>query len=136
MRILERGLRAHGYEVLGVDTGQHGVALASDPSIRCVGELEMREQLKKADLPGLAIIALALVSFSVNSVWTKYHTAAAIFGGVLIIISLGLKLGNIRTGERIARCPQKPGHDSAQGGLRPQAGARRSSFRSSRGLDA
>jgi DNA-binding response OmpR family regulator len=35
MRILERGLRAHGYEVLGVDTGQHGVALVSDPSIRC-----------------------------------------------------------------------------------------------------
>ena len=36
MRILERGLRAHGYEVLGVDTGQHGAALASDPSIGCV----------------------------------------------------------------------------------------------------
>jgi DNA-binding response OmpR family regulator len=36
MRILERGLRAHGYEVVGTDTADHGVALANDPLIRCV----------------------------------------------------------------------------------------------------
>jgi DNA-binding response OmpR family regulator len=63
MRILERGLRAHGYEVLGADTGQHGVGLASDESIRCVvldcalppGEDAdvVREQIRAqhADLP-------------------------------------------------------------------------------------
>jgi DNA-binding response OmpR family regulator len=36
MRILERGLRAHGYEVVSADTAQHAVLLASDESIRCV----------------------------------------------------------------------------------------------------
>jgi len=36
MRILERGLRAHGYEVLGADTAQHAVQLTNDGSIRCV----------------------------------------------------------------------------------------------------
>jgi len=36
MRILERGLRAHGYEVVGADTALHAVQLADDESIRCV----------------------------------------------------------------------------------------------------
>ena len=36
MRILERGLRAHGYEVVCADTAQHALLLAGDESIRCV----------------------------------------------------------------------------------------------------
>jgi DNA-binding response OmpR family regulator len=36
MRILERGLRAHGYEVVCADTAQHAVLLASDAAVRCV----------------------------------------------------------------------------------------------------
>src|SRR5438309_6707938 len=36
MRILERGLRAHGYEVVWAETAQHALQLADDDSIRCV----------------------------------------------------------------------------------------------------
>ncbi len=36
MRILERGLRAHGYEVVGADTAEHAVAQLKDETIRCV----------------------------------------------------------------------------------------------------
>ncbi len=36
MRILERGLRAHGHEVVGADTALHAMQLADDESIRCV----------------------------------------------------------------------------------------------------
>ena len=34
----------------------------------------MKEQLKKADLLGYAIIAAALISYSIRSVWTMYQT--------------------------------------------------------------
>ena len=36
MRILERGLRAHGYEVVCADAAEHAMALAKDESLRCV----------------------------------------------------------------------------------------------------
>ena len=36
MRILERGLRAHGYEVVGADTALHAMQVADDESVRCV----------------------------------------------------------------------------------------------------
>lgn len=36
LRILERGLRAHGYEVVCADSAEHAVSLTSDQSIRCV----------------------------------------------------------------------------------------------------
>lgn len=36
MRILERGLRAHGYEVMCADTAEHALSMAGDESIRCV----------------------------------------------------------------------------------------------------
>src|SRR5712692_121254 len=65
MRILERGLRAHGYEVVCADTAQHAVVLASDESIRCVvldrslpdaGDV-VREHLRN-QRPHLAVIVL------------------------------------------------------------------------------
>src|SRR5256714_14683700 len=65
----------------------------------------MKEQIKKADLLGLAIIAAAVISYSVRSVWTGYQTAAVIVGGVLIVASMALKATEIRTslGRRSAR---------------------------------
>ena len=47
----------------------------------------MKEQLKKADLLGLAIIAAAGISYSVRSIWSVYQTIAVILGGVLIVAS-------------------------------------------------
>jgi ABC-type uncharacterized transport system involved in gliding motility auxiliary subunit len=58
----------------------------------------MKEHLKKADLLGLAIIAAALVAYSVRSIWTVYQTAAVIAGAALVLISIALKLGSIREG--------------------------------------
>src|SRR5499427_8003529 len=65
----------------------------------------MREQIKKADLLGLAIIAAAIISYSVRSIWTGYQTAAVIIGGVLVVASLALKATEIRTtlGRRSSR---------------------------------
>ena len=40
----------------------------------------MKEQLKKADILGLAIIAAALISWSVRSVWSPYQTIAVVLG--------------------------------------------------------
>ena len=51
----------------------------------------MKEQLKKADLLGLAIIAAAIISYSVRSVWTMYQTIAVVIGGVLVLASLVLR---------------------------------------------
>ncbi len=66
MRILERGLRAHGYEVVCADTAEHAVALANDESIRCVvldraspaaaGDV-VRDHIR-AQRPQLAVIVL------------------------------------------------------------------------------
>ena len=36
MRILERGLRAHGYEVVCADVAEHAMALSKDELLRCV----------------------------------------------------------------------------------------------------
>src|SRR3989440_9950879 len=65
----------------------------------------MKEQLKKADLLGLAIIAAAIISYSVRSVWTMYQTIAVVIGGVLVVASLVLKSSEIRhsLGRRSAR---------------------------------
>src|SRR6187402_1504466 len=71
-------------------------------SIQCDGEDEghsaMKEQLKKADLFGLAIIAATLIVYSTRSVWTMYQTIAAAVGGLLVVISIVLKLPDIRAG--------------------------------------
>src|SRR5262245_18801703 len=57
----------------------------------------MREQLRKADLLGLVIIAATLISYSVRG-WTNYHTALIIIGGILVVASLAVKSDDIRTG--------------------------------------
>src|ERR1043166_8739681 len=58
----------------------------------------MRENLKKLDILGLAIIAAAVISYSVRSIWSVWQTVALIVGGVLIVASLAAKSGDIRTG--------------------------------------
>ena len=40
----------------------------------------MKEQLKKADLLGLAIVAAAVISYSVRGIWNVYQTIAAVVG--------------------------------------------------------
>src|SRR5215510_13746868 len=60
--------------------------------------MNMRQQLKKADILGLAIIAAAVISYSVRSIWSTYQTIAVILGGVLIIASLVVKQHEIRAG--------------------------------------
>ena len=56
----------------------------------------MKEQLKKADLFGLAIIAATLIVYSTRSVWNIYQTIAAVVGGLLVVISFVLRLPDIR----------------------------------------
>jgi ABC-type uncharacterized transport system involved in gliding motility auxiliary subunit len=65
----------------------------------------MKEQLKKADVLGLAIVAASLISYSVRSIWSVYQTIAVVVGGVLIVASLAVKSGEIRTslGRRSSR---------------------------------
>ena len=60
--------------------------------------MNMRQQLKKADILGLAIIAAAVISYSVRSIWSTYQTIAVILGGALIIASLVVKSHEIRAG--------------------------------------
>jgi ABC-type uncharacterized transport system involved in gliding motility auxiliary subunit len=71
----------------------------------------MKEQLKKADLFGLAIIAATLIVYSTRSVWTMYQTIAAVVGGLLVVISIALKLPDIRSG--LGRRSTKFGINSA-----------------------
>jgi ABC-type uncharacterized transport system involved in gliding motility auxiliary subunit len=65
----------------------------------------MKEHLKKADILGLAILAGAIISRSVWGTWGPIQTIAAILGGVLILVSLVVKSGEIRTtlGRRSSR---------------------------------
>jgi ABC-type uncharacterized transport system involved in gliding motility auxiliary subunit len=65
----------------------------------------MKEQLKKADLFGLVIIAATLVAWSVRNVWGIYQTIAIVVGALLVVTSIALKAGDIRTslGRRSAR---------------------------------
>jgi len=58
----------------------------------------MREQLRKADVFGLVLIASALISYFIRKNWTNYQTAVVVVGAVLVVISLVLKSGEIRTG--------------------------------------
>lgn len=65
----------------------------------------MKEQLKKADLFGLAIIAATLIAYSVRNVWSWYQWVTLAIGALLVIVSVVLKSGEIRTsmGRRSAR---------------------------------
>jgi ABC-type uncharacterized transport system involved in gliding motility auxiliary subunit len=67
--------------------------------------MNMKEQLKKLDILGLAIVAAALISYSVRSIWSPYQTIAIVLGAVLIVASLAAKGGEIRArlGRRSAR---------------------------------
>ncbi len=58
----------------------------------------MKEQLKKADIMGLTIIAAALISYSVRMTWTLYQTIAVVIGVVFIGVALAVKSGEIRQG--------------------------------------
>jgi ABC-type uncharacterized transport system involved in gliding motility auxiliary subunit len=58
----------------------------------------MKEQLKKADILGLAVVAGALISYSVRNVWSIYQTIAVVLGAVLIVASLAVKSDEIRAG--------------------------------------
>jgi len=58
----------------------------------------MKEQLKKADILGLAIIAAAVISWSIQSTWSTYQTIALVLGGLLIVTSLAVKQSEIRAG--------------------------------------
>ena len=58
----------------------------------------MKENLKKADILGLALVAAALISYSIRSVWSPYQTIAIVLGGVLIVASLIVKSAEIRAG--------------------------------------
>jgi ABC-type uncharacterized transport system involved in gliding motility auxiliary subunit len=57
----------------------------------------MKEQLKKADLFGLAIIAATLIAYSIRNVWSVYQTIAIVLGGLLVVASWALKAGEFRT---------------------------------------
>jgi len=65
----------------------------------------MKEYLKKADVLGFAIIAAALISYSVRSIWETYQTIAVVAGGLIVVASFAVKFREIRTtlGGRSAR---------------------------------
>ena len=71
----------------------------------------MRDQLKKADLLGLVIIAATIIAWSVRGIWTVYQTVAVVIGGLLVIASLSMKSGEIRAG--LGRRSTKFGINSA-----------------------
>lgn len=73
--------------------------------------MEMKERLKKADLFGLALIAATLISYSTRSVWTIYQTVIAVLGGLLVVVSLALRMSDIKTG--LGRRSTKFGINSA-----------------------
>ena len=65
----------------------------------------MKEQLRKADLLGYAIIAASLISYSIRSIWTTYQTIGVVLGAVLVVASIAVKFRDIRKvlGGRSAR---------------------------------
>jgi len=71
----------------------------------------MREQLKKADVLGLAIIAGTLISYSVRNAWSIYQTIAIVLGAALVLVSVASKSGEIRAG--FARRSARFGANSA-----------------------
>src|SRR5215475_1676476 len=60
--------------------------------------MNMKQHLKKADILGLAIIAAAVISYSVRSIWSVYQTIAVILGAILVVASLAVKSDEIRSG--------------------------------------
>ena len=58
----------------------------------------MKEQLKKADLFGLVLVASAIISYLIRKTWTNYQWIVLIAGAILIVISMVLKSNEIRAG--------------------------------------
>ena len=58
----------------------------------------MKEWIRKFDLLGLVVVAAALVSYSVRTIWGVYQTVAIALGAVLIIVALVSKRSEIRAG--------------------------------------
>jgi ABC-type uncharacterized transport system involved in gliding motility auxiliary subunit len=71
----------------------------------------MKEQLKKADVLGLVLIASALISYFIRKTWTNYQTGVIVAGGILLVISLVLKSNEIR--QTMGRRSTKFGINSA-----------------------
>src|SRR5215208_628917 len=66
MRVLERGLQAHGYEVMGTDNADQAAIVSRDPAIRCAivdlalpsaGGQVVRDRLR-AERPDLPVLTL------------------------------------------------------------------------------
>lgn len=58
----------------------------------------MKDFLRKADLPGLVIVTVALIFYSIRSTWSVYQTIAVGVGAALVAVSLILRAGEIREG--------------------------------------
>jgi len=58
----------------------------------------MKEQLRKADVLGLVLIASALISWFIRKTWSNYQTGVIVAGAILVVISLVLKSNDIRAG--------------------------------------
>jgi ABC-type uncharacterized transport system involved in gliding motility auxiliary subunit len=67
--------------------------------------MKMKEHLKKADVLGLVLIAVTVISYSVQSIWSTYHYIALVLGGLLILVAVSVKSAEIRSslGRRSAR---------------------------------
>ena len=55
----------------------------------------MREQLKKVDVLGLAIIAGTLIAYSVRNAWSIYQTIGIVLGVALVLVSIASKSAEI-----------------------------------------
>ena len=77
--------------------------------------MNVRELLRKADLLGLTIIVGAVVAYSVQSVWNTYQTVAVVVGALLVVVSLALKMEQLRAG--LGRRSTKFGLNSAASAL-------------------
>jgi ABC-type uncharacterized transport system involved in gliding motility auxiliary subunit len=58
----------------------------------------MKEQLKKADVLGLVLIASAVIAYLIRKNWTNLQTGVLVAGAALVVVSLILKAGDIRAG--------------------------------------
>ena len=58
----------------------------------------MKEQLKKADVFGLVLVASAIISYLIRKDWTIYQSIVLGVGAALIVIALILKSNEIRAG--------------------------------------
>src|SRR5881296_1262983 len=58
--------------------------------------MNMKEHLRKADILGYTLIAAALISYSVRSIWSMYQTIAVALGVFLVVASVAVKFRDIR----------------------------------------